>query len=76
LTVFRQNGLLSGGESVDDEDMIYWQELLDAVVAGRGNGLACPFCSGGVIEITERGRLTRLECSACHKFIEGSLQSG
>jgi hypothetical protein len=59
---------------LDDEDMILWQDVLDAVSAGRTSDLACPFCKRGVVQVSDRGRVTRLECPACRKFIEGSMQ--
>jgi hypothetical protein len=60
---------------LSEDDIIYWQEVLDEVMAGRTAALVCPFCQRGRVELTEKGRLTRLECSSCHKFIEGALQS-
>ena len=54
--------------------MIFWQDVLDAVTAGKTSSLACPFCKRGQIQVTQTGRVTRLECPTCRKFIEGSLQ--
>lgn len=59
---------------MDEEDMIYWQDVLDAIAAGRTSNLACPFCKRGAIQVTQRGRVTRLECPTCRKFIEGNMQ--
>ena len=57
----------------DDEDMVRWQEVLDLVMAGRDD-LPCPFCQRGAVKLTRTGPVTRLECPACRKFVEGSLQ--
>ena len=54
--------------------MIYWQDVLDAVAAGRTSNLACPFCKRGAIQVTQKDRVTRLECPTCRKFIEGNMQ--
>jgi hypothetical protein len=59
---------------VGEEDIIEWQNVLDLIMAGRGEAIPCPFCERGTIEVTERGRLTRLECPTCRRFIEGSFR--
>ena len=63
---------------MDEEDLIVWQDVLDEVAAGRPDGLVCPFCRKGKLEIEqgERGRV-RIACpeSGCKKFIEGSIGS-
>jgi ribosomal protein S27AE len=55
----------------DEDDIIYWQDALEEVHAGRQNGLKCPFCYEGVIAVTRDERKTRLECQKCHHYIEG-----
>jgi hypothetical protein len=61
---------------VDEEDLIFWQDILDEVAAGRIAGHGCPFCREGqiAVERSERGR-TRLSCPKCNKFIEGTIGS-
>lgn len=54
-----------------EDDFIYWQDALEAVQAGRPEGLRCPFCHEGAVVVTRDERKTRLECSRCHHFIEG-----
>ena len=54
--------------------MIYWQELLDLIVAGRTSDLKCPFCKKGQVNVTQVHLVTRLECPTCRKYIEGHLQ--
>ena len=58
---------------MSEDDHIYWQDNLEAVLAGRSNGLKCPFCYVGDIEVERIERKTRLTCRnrACNHFIEG-----
>ena len=58
---------------MDEDDIIYWQDVLDLVAAGRTSELSCPFCERGRVQVTRTGRVTRLECPSCRKFIEGSM---
>lgn len=62
--------------SNDEEEIIYWQDVLDAVMAGRSDGLVCPFCRKGALRIERGDRgAVRISCpeSGCKKFIEGSM---
>jgi hypothetical protein len=59
---------------VNEEDMIYWQDVLDLIAAGRTSNLVCPFCKKGQVQVTQRERVTRVECPACCRFIEGQMQ--
>lgn len=56
---------------MSEDDIIYWQDTLEAVQAGKIQDLKCPFCYEGVIAVTQSGRQTRLECQRCHHFLEG-----
>ncbi len=56
---------------MSEDDIIYWQDVLEAVHAGRLSEKKCPFCYVGVIAVTREERKTRLECQKCHHFIEG-----
>jgi hypothetical protein len=63
---------------LDDDDLIAWQDVLDEIAAGRGEGLSCPFCRTGKLEIGAnpdgaRDSKTRIECNRCKKFIEGQF---
>jgi hypothetical protein len=59
---------------VNEEDIIYWQDLLDLIAAGRTGELVCPFCKKGQVQMTQQHRVTRLECPTCRRFIEGQMQ--
>lgn len=59
---------------MNEEDMIYWQDVLDSIAAGRTADLVCPFCKKGQVQVIQRERVTRLECPACRRFIEGQMQ--
>ena len=58
---------------MNEDDIILWQDVLDLVAAGRANDLTCPFCKGGKVAVTHNGRVTRLECGACRRFVEGQM---
>ncbi len=54
-----------------EDDILFWQDALDELMAGRSRLPKCPFCQEGEIEVTRSARLTRLECRACHRYVEG-----
>ncbi len=61
-------------EDNQEEEIILWQDVLDSIAAGRPDGIVCPFCKGGALNVenqTVRG--LRVSCPKCKKFIEGSL---
>ena len=58
----------------NEEDMIVWQDVLDLIQAGRGEGLHCPFCKTVTLQVTMKGLVTRVMCGGCRKFIEGRMQ--
>ncbi|MSP60162.1 MAG: hypothetical protein EXR72_07435 [Myxococcales bacterium] len=60
---------------MSEDDVIYWQDALEAVMAGRPKDIKCPFCQEGIIAVTRRERVTRLECAKCHHYIEGRFPS-
>lgn len=59
--------------SSEDEDMILWQDVLDSIAAGHREGLSCPFCRNGQLEVTDTPRGLSVVCPQCKKYIEGSL---
>jgi hypothetical protein len=59
---------------VDEEALIAWQDVLDMVVAGRPEGLACPYCHARPLLIEEVEFSTRISCPKCKKFIQGRFQ--
>jgi hypothetical protein len=61
----------SGGNAVDEEEMIAWQDVLDLIAAGRPNDLACPFCHHKPLLVEEIDFSTRISCSKCKKFVQG-----
>jgi hypothetical protein len=50
-----------------------WQDVLDAVAAGREQNLRCPFCSKGEVAVDRNEQRLRLECRACRRYIEGRM---
>ena len=58
----------------NEADMIVWQDILDLIQAGRGDGLECPFCRKGTLAVTMKGLVTRVMCGNCRKYIEGQMQ--
>lgn len=58
---------------MDEEAVIVWQDVLDEIAAGRPHSLSCPYCSHTPLRVETEGRRTRIECDACHKFIEGTF---
>jgi hypothetical protein len=58
---------------MSEDDHIYWQDHLEAVLAGRAADLKCPFCYTGAVVVTKQERKTRLACQnkECRQFIEG-----
>lgn len=65
--------LLYAVPPVSDDDFIYWQDVLDDIAAGRKAPLRCPFCQAEGLKITQKGAVTRIECTACRHFIEGKF---
>ncbi len=59
----------------DEEMMLLWQDTLDEISAGRTSGLKCPVCTEGALEITRRGRFSKVSCKKCGKFVEGQFGS-
>ena len=60
---------------VDEEAFIAWQDVLDAVAAGRPTiGLGCPFCQHRPLTIEEIDFSTRISCGKCKKFIQGRFE--
>ncbi len=57
----------------DEDDLMVWQDVLDEVAAGRTGNLRCPICQKGEVVLDRDERRTRLECRACHRFIEGRM---
>jgi uncharacterized Zn-finger protein len=56
---------------VDEEALVVWQDVLDMVVNGRPNEVACPYCNHRPLTIEEIEQTTRISCSKCGKFIQG-----
>ncbi|MCG8423946.1 MAG: hypothetical protein MJE77_39120 [Proteobacteria bacterium] len=68
---------------MDDEDAIAWQDVLDEIAAGRPGNAACPFCGTAPMKVESMGGepmqggvpvgRTRIICTKCGKFIEGTF---
>lgn len=58
-----------------EDDIIYWQDILDLVIAERTSNMTCPFCQQASLEVTKRERVTRVAClnKTCRRYIEGSF---
>ena len=56
---------------MSEDDIIYWQDVLDAVRANRLENLKCPFCYEGAVSVTRTELKTRVECTRCRHFVEG-----
>jgi transcription elongation factor Elf1 len=71
LTIQRSKGSKRKDSRVDEEALIVWQDVLDMVVNGRPNEVACPHCNHRPLTIEEIDQATRISCSKCGKFIQG-----
>jgi len=63
---------------LNEDDIIYWQDVLDAVRAGRTSGLKCPFCYHGHIQVSQTEKASfRIQCEnpTCRHYIEGSFSA-
>jgi len=63
-------GVETKGLSVDEEAQIARQDVLDMVVNGRPNEVACPYCNHRPLTIEEVDQSTRICCSKCGKLIQ------
>jgi hypothetical protein len=74
----RHPDLVAGPTIMDDDDLVLWQDVLDDVANGKISNLKCPFCQKGEVKVSlpdATRQMTRLECTACRKFIEGKMQT-
>ena len=71
LTIHRSKGSKRKDSRVDEEALIVWQDVLDMVLNGRPNEVACPHCNHRPLTIEEIEMSTRISCSKCGKFIQG-----
>lgn len=53
--------------------MIAWQDVLDAIAAGRPGEASCPFCRHRPMTVEEVDFSTRVSCSKCGKYIQGKF---
>jgi hypothetical protein len=58
---------------VDEEAMVAWQDVLDAIVAGRPGEASCPYCRHRPLTVEEVDFSTKISCSKCGKFIQGKF---
>jgi hypothetical protein len=71
LTIQRSKGSKRKDSGVEEEALVAWQDVLDMVVNGRPNEVACPYCNHRPLTIEEIDQSTRISCSKCGKFIQG-----
>jgi len=59
---------------LDDETFILWQDVFDEIAAGRPNNISCPKCGHHPLSVDQKpdGK-TRIACSKCGSFLEGSF---
>lgn len=59
----------------DEDDLATWQDVLDAVMAGRTSGHTCPECGDGVLEaeIDDLQTYMVVKCTGCGRYVEGVL---
>ena len=62
---------------MNEDDFIYWQDVLEAVQAGRTGGVKCPFCYQESLSVVREDRKTRIQCATrnCRNFIEGRFSA-
>jgi transcription elongation factor Elf1 len=53
--------------------MIAWQDVLDAIAAGRPGEASCPYCRHRPLTVEEVEFSTRISCGKCGKFIQGKF---
>lgn len=58
---------------LDEEALILWQDVLDEIIAGRTGNLSCPHCRHQPLEVATEEMRTRVSCTRCGEFIEGSF---
>ena len=58
-----------------ETDLALWQDVLDAVMAGRTSGHSCPECGEATIEaeIDELQTYMVVKCTNCGRYVEGVL---
>ena len=57
----------------DVEALSLYEDVIQEVLAGRTEGLACPICKEGELECEYDGTRVFLKCRDCGKFFEGYL---
>jgi hypothetical protein len=64
--------------NVAEDDIIYWQDVLESVLANRTTGLKCPFCyeESIFVERTELKTVVKCVNKECRHFIEGKFGPG
>lgn len=56
---------------MDEEALLVWQDVLDALMAQRPNDASCPFCRHRPLLVEQVDFATRVSCPACKKYIMG-----
>ncbi|MBP6632571.1 MAG: hypothetical protein KA297_24325 [Kofleriaceae bacterium] len=50
-----------------------WQDVFDAIAAGRPGDASCPHCRHRPLTIEEVDSSTRISCSKCKQYIQGKF---
>jgi hypothetical protein len=58
---------------VDEEAYLLWQDVFDAIAAGRPGDASCPHCRHRPLTIEEVDSSTRISCSKCKQYIQGKF---
>ena len=58
---------------MDEEALIMWQDVLDAIAAGRPGEAACPHCRHKPLTVEEVDFSTKISCSKCKQYIQGKF---
>ena len=59
----------------DEETMMLWQDVLDAIASGRPDTASCPFCQHHPLTIANQADgSTRISCSKCQQYLVGAFR--
>jgi transcription elongation factor Elf1 len=58
-------------EQRDYDELSVWQDTLDEIMAGRDQGLTCPYCQGDGLDVEKTRARLLITCHHCGKRFEG-----
>src|SRR5690606_23145202 len=62
-------------ETLDEEDLVLWQDVFDEIATGRTDNIACPACGARPLSVVNEQGTTRISCPSCQKYIQGRFGS-